>query len=189
MLPTTRAALLASSSSAALLVAAAMAACGAEPVKAQPSPWLTANPVATPAPSPTAPPAAEPDLPEVPFDFAGELRSAHEVVARAPSQHELGDLEGRVLANDLAKPYPKLGPSSDLPVGATLLEQLYKPGVPEPVETFAMVKRSATTDAGLGTWEFFVIGSNGVVAARGRMPLCARCHAEAPHDHLFGRAR
>ena len=24
---------------------------------------------------------------------------------------------------------------------------------------------------------------------RGRLPLCERCHAEAPHDHVFGRPR
>ena len=40
-----------------------------------------------------------------------------------------------------------------------------------------------------GDWEFLVVSPDGLVEAPSPLPLCARCHAEAPHDHLFGGAR
>ena len=34
-----------------------------------------------------------------------------------------------------------------------------------------------------------LIDPAGHVEQRGRLSLCARCHADAPHDHLFGTGR
>lgn len=100
-----------------------------------------------------------------------------------------GDLEAEVLANDAAKAYPPLGPQGALPPGAVLVEAHYRAGSAEPVVLFAMAKQPPGFDPEGGDWEYLIIEPGGLVNERGRLPLCARCHAEAPHDHLFGPAR
>ena len=85
--------------------------------------------------------------------------------------------------------YPALGPSSRLPAGATLAERLFAPGAPAPLAYFVMVKRAPGFDAAGGDWEYLVVSPAAEIEQRGALPLCARCHAEAPHDHLFGPGR
>lgn len=99
-----------------------------------------------------------------------------------------GELEADVLAA-AAGAYPMLGPESRVPAGATLIERLYEPGGTKPVAYFAMVKRPTGFDAAGGDWEYLVLSATGQTEQRGALPLCARCHAEAPHDRLFGRGR
>jgi hypothetical protein len=100
-----------------------------------------------------------------------------------------GDLEAEVLANEEAKAYPALGPARKLPPGSVLVEPHYRPGSAEPVVLFVMAKRPPGFDADGGDWEYLVVDPGGVVSERGRLALCSRCHAEAPHDHVFGAAR
>jgi hypothetical protein len=57
------------------------------------------------------------------------------------------------------------------------------------VTYFAMIKRPPGYDPGGGDWEYLVVTPAGRVEQRGILPLCARCHADAPHDHLFGAGR
>jgi hypothetical protein len=52
-----------------------------------------------------------------------------------------------------------------------------------------MVKRPAGYDPTGGDWEYLVLDATGRIEQRGRLALCARCHADAPHDHLFGTGR
>lgn len=40
-----------------------------------------------------------------------------------------------------------------------------------------------------GAWAFQVLGADGRPAEHGPLTLCARCHAEAPADMLFGLPR
>lgn len=100
-----------------------------------------------------------------------------------------GDLEAEVLANDEAKAYPPLGPQGALPPGAVLVEAHYRTGSTEPVVLFAMAKQPPGFDPEGGDWEYLIAEPDGLISERGHLPLCARCHAEAPHDHLFGPAR
>jgi hypothetical protein len=44
---------------------------------------------------------------------------------------------------------------------------------------FAMSKRAD------GTWDFLVADPSGGVVSEGALPLCVRCHADAPADFLF----
>jgi hypothetical protein len=99
-----------------------------------------------------------------------------------------GELEADVLASSAAT-YPKVGREERLPVGATLIERLYQHGSATPIAFFAMVKRPPGFDPPGGDWEYVVLSASGQTEQRGALPLCARCHAEAPHDHLFGRGR
>ena len=94
---------------------------------------------------------------------------------------------GEVRANAALAPiYRTIGPdSAGIPEGGVVVEaHRAADGAPGP--TFAMVKRAAGFDAPGGDWEFLVIRGDGMVESRGVLPLCARCHADAPYDHLFG---
>jgi hypothetical protein len=53
---------------------------------------------------------------------------------------------------------------------------------------FAMIKQRSGFHPGGGDWEYLVIRPTGDIEQRGRLAPCARCHAEAPSDWLFGQA-
>lgn len=138
------------------------------------------------APSPEAV-ATEPPPP--PWDLGAELRRLHAVSPRTPSEHLTGQLDAEILADEGAVAYPALGPLRSIPPGATLVERLSPRGGAEPAAYLAMVKRPAGFDPPGGDWEYLVLDAAGHMEQRGRLPLCARCHADAPHDHLFGTGR
>jgi len=50
--------------------------------------------------------------------------------------------------------------------------------------TLMMEKRAPGFDASHGDWRYVVV--DGAKIDDGPLPLCARCHDEAPHDHVFG---
>ena len=50
----------------------------------------------------------------------------------------------------------------------------------EPASIYAMTK------VDVGRWEYVVTRPDGVIEARGSIPLCIDCHAEARADSLFG---
>jgi hypothetical protein len=157
-------------------LAAGLAACAAGPRPHDP---------ATDAGWSDRPPAA----PVERWDLAGQLRALHPAAKRARSEHLGGDLEGEVLANTAAGAYPPRGPASKLPPGATLVERLSEPGSNTPMVYFVMVKQPPGYDPPGGDWEYLTVVPDGRIEKRGKMPLCARCHAEAPHEHLFGGGR
>jgi hypothetical protein len=140
-----------------------------------------------PSPPPEGPTSTEPPPP--PWDLAVQLRRLHPASPRTPSEHLTGQLDGEILADDGAAAYPALGPLRPIPAGATLVERLLLRGTPELAATFAMVKRAPGYDPPGGDWEYLVLDAAGRIEQRGRLPLCARCHADAPHDHLFGTGR
>jgi hypothetical protein len=49
--------------------------------------------------------------------------------------------------------------------------------------TLMMEKRAAGFDPAHGDWRYVVV--DGVRVEDGPLSLCARCHDEAPHDHVF----
>jgi hypothetical protein len=49
-----------------------------------------------------------------------------------------------------------------------------------------MAKRDAGFYAEGGDWEFVVLDAAGRLEDRGKLALCARCHAEATADWVFG---
>jgi hypothetical protein len=174
-----------------LLLAATLAACA--PAAPLPSLGVTADHAPRGAPPRPSPPpadtAAATEPPPPPWDLASELRRLHRASPRTASEHFTGQLDGEILADDGAAAYPALGPLRRLEPGATLVQRLLARGSPEPTVYFAMVKRPAGYDAPGGDWEYLVVDSAGRIEQRGRLPLCARCHADAPHDHLFGSGR
>jgi len=161
------------------LVALSTALIGA--CTALPAPALSTAPA-------SAPPRSVPTVPELPWDLAADLASMHSV-AKTRSNHEAGSVDAEIFANAAAVPYPKLGPSRQASPGATLVEQLSTPGEDRVLAVFAMRKRDAPYAPRGGDWEFAIARPNGDVLERGRLPRCARCHAEGPYDGLYGPAR
>ena len=88
-----------------------------------------------------------------------------------------------------AAAYPRLGPARRLPPGSALVATHYRPGASEAVALLAMVKRPTGYDPEAGDWEYLILTPAGEATWRGRLPLCRRCHAEAPNDHVFGGPR
>jgi len=149
---------------------------------------LAVPPGARPGASlPTAVTSAAP-TPPAPWELSAELSRMHPATSRAPSEHLTGELDGEVFVNEAAGAYPALGPRRELAPGATLVERHLERGSEKIAVYFAMVKRPAGYDPDGGDWEYLVVAADGQVEERGRLPLCARCHADAPHDHLFGGA-
>lgn len=168
-----------------LLVLSGLAACSAAPPPARRAAEGTDGWVDPSTPRPAAP--AKPAVVER-WDLEAQLKALRPVTKRARSGHLTGELEADVLAGS-AGTYPKMGPETRLASGATLVERLFEPGAPTPSAYFVMVKRAPGFDPAGNDWEYLVVAPNGQIEQRGALPLCARCHAEAPHDRLFGAGR
>ncbi|WP_437736718.1 hypothetical protein [Sorangium sp. So ce1335] len=152
--------------------------------------WIEGGsaPIAEPR-APAAAPAASPAPEPTAWELAAQLASFKPATGRARSQHFTGELEAEVRINAPAVPYPALGPERVLPPGAALVAFHYPAGSSEPVTLLAMVKRPAGYDPDGGDWEYAIVTPQGTSTHRGAIPLCKRCHADAPHDHLFGGPR
>ncbi len=146
---------------------------------ANPSAWSTDEGA---APRNAASVPAAPTTPHR-WELADRLGSLRKTTPRARSQHVAGEHDAEVLTNDEAAAYPSVGPQRPLAAGAVLVEALYAAGSADVAMYFAMAKQPG------GGWEYLVVRADGQVEQRGRLALCERCHAEAPDDHVFGRAR
>lgn len=165
------------------------------PTRSRPPPegasaWIErgSSPIAELGASAVAPAAPAPAGPSA-WELAGQLASFTPATGRARSQHFTGEMEAEVRINAAAAPYPALGPARVLPPGAAVVELHYPAGTSEPVTLLAMVKRAAGYDPDGGDWEYLVLTPQGTSTHRGALPLCKRCHADAPHDRLFGGPR
>jgi hypothetical protein len=167
---------------AVVLVAAA--ACSPASDALTPSPGRSSRPPG----GPTAAPSTGPEAP-VRWERWGELASWRVAIERSPSQHLAVDHEADTLTNEAAAAYPGLGPARRLGVGAVLAQRLYAPGAAAPDVVFVMERRVMTDETNGAGWEYLMLDSQGFITERGALESCARCHAEAPHDGLFGRAK
>jgi hypothetical protein len=120
------------------------------------------------------------------WEHAARLHELRAVGGRGRSEHLDGQHEREVRVNDLALGYERLGAAAVMPVGALVVELHYAPGSNDPDGIFAMEKRAAGFAPEQHDWELVVLDRELRVQARGKLPLCARCHMAAPHDGLFG---
>ncbi|MFO0661974.1 MAG: hypothetical protein U0165_19400 [Polyangiaceae bacterium] len=106
-----------------------------------------------------------------------------------PSNHNPPNWSSVVKVNDVASPvYGSRMANGSMPTGSILVEQHQIVGSDEG-PLYAMVKREPGFDSAFGDWEYLVLRSSGRLESRGNsrdMNLCARCHADAPGDHVFG---
>jgi hypothetical protein len=124
-----------------------------------------------------------------PWEFVPEMSTFALATPRSRSQHFNGEFEAEVRINPAATGYPTLGRGQALPPGSALLAPHFAPGQTEPVVLLAMVKGPPGYDATADDWEYLILTPTGEATHRGRLPLCKRCHAEAPRGHVFGGPR
>lgn len=179
-------ALLALATSLLALAASALLACTPTSEGVPPFPGRSTRPPGGPTAAPTAAAQAP-----VRWDRWPELVGWRVAIARSPSQHLAADHEAETLTSPEAASYPHLGPARRLPPGSALVQRLYTAGATTPEVLFVMVRRAdpETPSADGSSWEYFVLDPDGFITARGALPTCVRCHAEASHDGLFGRAQ
>lgn len=99
-----------------------------------------------------------------------------------------GHAGGRLTASVRVTPaardaYQQLVRSTVLPAGTILAELLSDPATHRQVALYTMQKDDQ------GRWRFAVVTPAGIVDPDVLPRLCARCHAEAPADQLFGIPR
>jgi hypothetical protein len=97
----------------------------------------------------------------------------------------LGHPPGNHLARIYVSPearetYQNLQPGTTLPVGVVVAELQQDAATGRPGLGYVMTKQEG------GRWEFMLVEADGEILEQGQVPPCARCHAEAVADSLFG---
>ncbi len=115
-----------------------------------------------------------------PFERLGELR----LVGSVDSAHPAGDYFGAIRVNREAEAYGSKR-RDPLPPGARVVEALSTEVAGTAQLHYVMEKQPAGYFPEGGDWAYLVIGKEGEIQAEGKLTLCARCHAEAPREHLF----
>lgn len=136
--------------------------------------------------APTAAPSLPPSGPtpkvaaRLRWEHAGDFISWLQVRAPFTSKGHGVDflVDIRVPRDELAG-YRALVRGQSLPPGFVVAASHREAGTSAPGDLYAMTKSEA------GDWAFVVATPEGVVDARGALPLCVGCHAEAPTDFVF----
>jgi hypothetical protein len=101
--------------------------------------------------------------------------------------HFAGRWTAEIAVNDTAMQlYTNLAASSRFGVGSVLVKKHASTSSRAPGPTFAMAKRDAGFFPEGGDWEYIVLAADGRLEDRGKLALCARCHAEGNADRVFG---
>ena len=118
------------------------------------------------------------------FDPASLSRIGPSFVSRG---HFAGRWTAEISVNDAARAsYTGLTASTRFAEGSVLAKKHAAVSTSAPGPTFAMVKRAPGFFPEGGDWEYVALDAEGHVEDRGKLPLCARCHAEANADSVFG---
>jgi hypothetical protein len=117
-----------------------------------------------------------------------DLQSVHRVGKAFVSRgHFAGRWTAEIAVNETAMQlYTNLAPSSRFGVGSLLVKKHASTSSPAPGPTFAMAKRAPGFFPEGGDWEYIVLDAKGRLEDRGKLTLCARCHAEGNVDRVFG---
>jgi hypothetical protein len=166
----------------AIVAAIGCAGCGA---KTQ----APVNPGVSRAPAPnTSLSHKAPDASPV-WEKSGEIGSYRRMskAAFVSQGHFDGRWIAETFANALGAPEYEKAPMAAAPPQGSVIVQTHTErvgGSPGPV--FAMVKREPGFYPAGGDWEYVVTLADGRLEDRGRLALCARCHAEGTTGWLFG---
>lgn len=122
------------------------------------------------------------------FDRVGQLEL---LLPKHPSHgHGTGawdaELRGSSGAGDALD---RLVPGAYLAEGTLLVQHHTQRHTGADLGFFVMEKQHPGYFPDGGDWDYAVVGRDGRVEARGKLTTCARCHAEAPIDHVFPRVR
>ena len=119
------------------------------------------------------------------FASMGDLRAiGRPFVSRG---HFGGRWQAEVLANESASSvYAALSRSSTFAAGAMLVKKHSEKDSRAPGPIFVMIKREPGFFPRGGDWEWLVADAEGWIEDRGAIASCARCHAEAGANWVFG---
>lgn len=142
-----------------------------------------------PPEAPNVPPAAGSGSTSV-WEHIGTLPTLQPIDERMlPSNHNPPIWSSMVRVNEVASSsYASRSTGGSMPTGSILVD-LHQIAGGEEAPVYAMVKREPGFDSSSGDWEYLVLRASGKLESRGKardMNLCARCHADAPGDHVFG---
>jgi hypothetical protein len=119
----------------------------------------------------------------VPADFEATFTKLN-ATRFVSSGHADGRWDVDVYVNDLGKNV-FAAERTPVPAGTKLLKVHFeRPGAKRgPI--MMMEKREPGFDPEHGDWRYVVLSSTGEVVKDGPAGICAGCHDDAPHDHLF----
>jgi hypothetical protein len=141
----------------------------------------TANPLAT-DPSSSREDGGALDGPG--FDLEGARAIAKPFLSRG---HFGGRWTAEIAVNEPARQtYETLAASSKFAEGSLLVKKHVVASSGNPGPIFAMIKRDVGFFPEGGDWEYVALDGDGRLQARGKLALCARCHAEGNADWAFG---
>jgi hypothetical protein len=101
--------------------------------------------------------------------------------------HFAGRWNAQVSVNDAARPsYANVVGSTRFAEGSLLVKRHVAATTSAPGPTFAMAKRAPGFFTEGGDWEYIALDADGRLQERGKLASCARCHAEANADNVFG---
>jgi hypothetical protein len=100
----------------------------------------------------------------------------------AAAGHAGGRFDGDLYVTPSAKE-TAFSPAGKIEPGAVLVMELVLHGTTTAGPILMMEKRPAGFDPARGDWRYVVV--DGASVADGALDLCAGCHGEAPHDHVF----
>jgi hypothetical protein len=164
-----------------LVACGLVTACGPrEPALTKPG-VSTVNPVGAPSPYAQRDAATR-------WEGFAELGTYRTVGARFLSRgHFAGRWKAEILVHpSAADAYASLSPSTRFSVGAVLVKKHFERDSNAEGPLFAMIKREPGFFPQGGDWEYLVTDPGGWIEDRGPLLLCARCHAEANADWVFG---
>jgi hypothetical protein len=133
--------------------------------------------------------SAAPSDAGAPVETGIDLASVHLIGKAFVSRgHFAGRWTAEISVNELARGvYATLGASSKFSVGSLLVKKHSAISSPAPGPIFAMIKRDAGFFPEGGDWEYVVLDAEAHLEDRGKLTLCARCHAEGNADWAFGQ--
>jgi len=131
---------------------------------------------------PPRPPTPD-EQPAKPWDAFASLDTL-KTVGETRSAHPAGDFIASIRVNDVAARYGTKG-RDPLPEGALVVEALATEANTPPAVYYAMLRKAPGYFPDGGDWAYFVVAADGTIEAEGKLALCARCHAEAPREHVF----
>lgn len=142
--------------------------------------------------APAAPRPIDPDLTSVSSSSAAPTEAVPSFDlpdgverARLASSHPVGRFEAVVRTSpSFAYGDPRRGSPEP---GVLVAADLVHPGSSDVALRYVMRREAPGFFPEGGDWRYAVLGSDGSVQKQGKLTLCARCHAEAPRDHLFER--
>lgn len=133
----------------------------------------------------SAPAAADASAPG---DPGIDLQTVHPIGKAFVSRgHFAGRWNAQISVNDAARStYASLVASSRFTEGSVLVKRHAAVATSAPGPVFAMAKRAPGFFTEGGDWEYIALDAEGRLQDRGKLALCARCHAEANADSVFG---